>query len=100
MGRERLAPGTGMLFIFEEEGSHAFWMKNTLISLDLIFLTDRGRVSGVVTEAVPHDLTPRGGGFLSRYVVEVPGGWAATQGIVAGMEARFEGIALSEGTAP
>ncbi|HET6921867.1 MAG TPA: DUF192 domain-containing protein, partial [Anaeromyxobacteraceae bacterium] len=61
MFRRELPEGRGMLFVFEEEEEHSFWMKNTLISLDLIFVSGEGRVVGVVSRAEPLSLAPRTG---------------------------------------
>jgi uncharacterized membrane protein (UPF0127 family) len=91
MFRERLDQDAGMLFVFPAAGPHAFWMKNTLIPLDMIFIGDDGTVVGVVERAEPHSLQPRSGG-VSRYVLEVNGGWAAAHGIRKGDRVRFEGI--------
>lgn len=91
MFRSALPPDAGMLFIFDETGDHPFWMKNTLIPLDMIFVGDDGRVSGVVVRATPGSLEPRSGG-RSRFVLEVNGGWAEAHGVGAGDAVRFEGI--------
>jgi uncharacterized membrane protein (UPF0127 family) len=93
MYRTQLDDGAGMLFIFDDMGEHAFWMKNTLIPLDMIFIDDAGRVTGVVERATPGSLEPRSGG-PSRYVLEVNGGWAAARGVAAGDQVRFEGVLL------
>ncbi len=95
MGRERLEPGHGMLFVFEEEGEHVFWMKNTLVPLDMIFIDGLGRIVGIVARAEPLTSTERTAGRASRYVLEVPGGWAEEQGIKVGDGVRFEGPVLS-----
>jgi hypothetical protein len=92
MGRRELAPDAGMLFIFDQTAVHAFWMRNTLLPLDMIFLSDDGRVVGVVARAVPGDLTPRSAGGPSRYVLEVNGGWAEAHGVGPGDQARFEDV--------
>ena len=97
MYREHLEPSTGMLFIFERSDRLTFWMKNTLIPLDMIFVShgvDNAphRVVGIVANAVPHDLNPRGVDAMSRYVVEVPGGWAEKAGIHVGDVMRIEGL--------
>jgi hypothetical protein len=91
MFRKELADGKGMLFIFDEEGEHSFWMKDTLIPLDMIFVDSAGRVTGVVARARPLTLEPRIGG-TSRMVLEVPGGWAAEHGVRVGDRMRVEGI--------
>jgi uncharacterized membrane protein (UPF0127 family) len=92
MHRPSLAPDAGMLFLFDEPAVHAFWMKNTLIPLDMIFIGEDGRVSGIVARAVPGDLSPRAAGGPSRYVLEVNGGWAEAHGVAPGDRVRFENV--------
>jgi len=92
MFRERLAPGTGMLFVFPVTEEHAFWMQNTLVPLDMIFIDEAGRVVGVVERAEPLTTTLRTVGKPSRYVLEVAGGVAAERGIRPGDQVRFEGL--------
>lgn len=91
MFRKELADGQGMLFLFDEEGEHSFWMKDTLIPLDLIFVDSAGTVTGIVARARPLTLEPRSGG-PSRMVLEVPGGWAAAHGVRVGDRMRVEGL--------
>jgi uncharacterized membrane protein (UPF0127 family) len=91
MFRKELPEGRGMLFLFDEEGEHSFWMKDTLIPLDLIFVDSSGRVSGIVARARPLTLEPRSGG-PSRMVLEVPGGWAAAHGVRTGDRMTVEGL--------
>ncbi|MCC6625039.1 MAG: DUF192 domain-containing protein [Deltaproteobacteria bacterium] len=93
MLRRHLADGQGMLFIMPDQRVHAFWMKNTLIPLDMIFVDEQRVVAGVVERTEPLDLTPRSVGKPSRFVVEVPGGFAARAGIAAGDRMRIEGVA-------
>jgi len=98
MGRESLAAGLGMLFVFDTLKVQTFWMRKTLISLDMIFIagepTGKGaRVVGVVHEAAPRSTQIRSVEQASRFVVEVPGGWAAAQGIGPGVEVRFDAAA-------
>ncbi len=92
MQRERLAPDAGMLFVFDESEDHSFWMKDTLIPLDMIFVDEGGRVVGVVERAEPRTLSPRAVGVPSRYVLEVNGGWAAAHGVRPGDRVRFENV--------
>jgi len=89
MFRKELPDDRGMVFVFDEEGDHPFWMKNTLISLDLIFIDGHGRITGIVERAQPLTLEPRLGG-PGRYVLEVAGGWAARHGVKAGDKVRIE----------
>lgn len=92
MHRRELAEEAGMLFIFPEMGPRSFWMKNTLLPLDLLFIDDAGRVVGIVREAEPLTLTPRAVAAPSRYVLEVRGGWAARHGVAPGDRVRLDGV--------
>jgi uncharacterized membrane protein (UPF0127 family) len=74
MHRARLAPSTGMLFVFDEEAQHSMWMKNTFIPLDVLWLGEGARVVGVST-LTPGDLTARRAPMPVRYAVELPEGW-------------------------
>jgi uncharacterized protein len=89
---QHLPVDDGMLFIFEEESIHSFWMKNTLIPLDMIFIRADLTVAGVVENAEPLTLTPRTIDRPSQYVLEVNGGWAAERGVGEGTRVRFEGF--------
>ena len=91
MDRASLPPDAGMLFVFEETGRHGFWMKNTLIPLDMIFLSDDGRVLAVV-ERRPLGLDVTDGGVDSRYVLEVNGGWARDRGVARGDQVALENV--------
>jgi uncharacterized membrane protein (UPF0127 family) len=84
MYRTSLADGTGMLFVFPDDADHSFWMKNTLIPLDMLFLAADGRVVGIHADAKPLSTLPITVGASSRYVIEVPGGWAARHGVARG----------------
>lgn len=84
MFREELAPDAGMLFDFSEERPVAFWMQNTLIPLDMLFIKADGTIARVHAEAVPMDRTSIPSGEPVRFVLEIPGGRAAELGIEAG----------------
>jgi uncharacterized membrane protein (UPF0127 family) len=58
MHRQRVAPDAGMVFPFEEPRIASFWMKNTLIPLDIIFIRADGTISSIAANTVPHSLTP------------------------------------------
>lgn len=89
MFRRELPADTGMVFVFESSEEHSFWMHNTLIALDMIFLDEDRRVVGVVPSAAPRTDTPRTVGKPSRYVVEVAGGEAAAHAVGPGAQAAF-----------
>ncbi|MEI4233837.1 DUF192 domain-containing protein [Roseovarius sp. D22-M7] len=92
MNRDSLASGAGMLFVYPEPQRVAFWMKNTRIPLDMIFLDAGGTVQKVHHEAVPHDETPIFGGDNIQSVLEINGGLARRIGIEAGWELRHPAI--------
>lgn len=91
MFRRELAQDTGMLFLFPTTEEHAFWMHNTLIALDMIFLGEDRKVLGVVT-AAPQTDTLRSVHQPSRYVIEVSAGEAAAHAVGPGTRAVFVGI--------
>ncbi|PLL13686.1 hypothetical protein C0V75_06235 [Tabrizicola sp. TH137] len=92
MFRESMPASAGMLFVYEAPQRASFWMKNTLIPLDMIFADETGRVTRVHENAVPHDTTPIDGGDAVRFVLEINGGLAARMGIAAGAELRHPAI--------
>jgi uncharacterized membrane protein (UPF0127 family) len=92
MDRASLPEDGGMLFIFDESTVQSFWMKNTLIPLDMLFIDDEGMIVGVVESAEPRTLTERTVGKPSRYVLEVNGGWCRAHGVRAGDRVRFENV--------
>ena len=92
MYRRSLEPDRGMIFVFPASEEHTFWMHNTLIALDMIFLDEGRAVIGVVANAVPQTDTPRTLGKSSRYVVEVAAGEAAVHAVGPGTRAVFIGI--------
>jgi uncharacterized protein len=88
MFRETMDLGAGMLFVYESPRQAQFWMKNTLIPLDMIFADASGVVTRVHSNAIPGDLTPIDGGDGVVYVLEINGGLAAKLGIGPGAELR------------
>jgi len=84
MFRKSLAPDRGMLFVYKRPQPAAYWMKNTLIPLDIIFIQPDGRILSIVRNARPHDETPLPSGGLVLGVLEIAGGRAAQLGILPG----------------
>ncbi len=84
MFRQTLAPDAGMLFDFGMTEDVAMWMKNTLIPLDMLFITEDGRVVNIAQRTVPHSLEPVAGAEPVRYVLELGGGVTARLGIRPG----------------
>ena len=72
-----LAARTGMLFIFAKDGPRSFWMKNTPISLDMLFFASDGRLVTIIDNTEPFSLTARKSPKAAQYVLEIGGGEAA-----------------------
>ena len=81
-----------MLFVFPDEQEHSFWMKDTPLSLDIIFMNRGREVVGILHDTVPFSTRPLTVGVPSRYVLEVRGGVARRKGIAVGDSARFSGF--------
>lgn len=99
MFRTSAPQGTGMLFDYGAERTDiAFWMKNTLIPLDIIYIDGRGKIVRIVG-GKPLDETPLPAGGATRAVLEIAGGDAARRGIKAGDQVRHRifGNALVSG---
>ncbi len=88
MYRESLPSSAGMLFLYERPQRVSFWMRNTLIELDMIFLDPQGVVQHVHDRAQPLDETPIFGGSGLIAVLEINGGLSERLGIVPGTELR------------
>ncbi len=80
MFRDRLDPGQGMLFVFDEEGMQSFWMKNTLIALDMIWLDKDKRIVHIEPDVPPCKADPcpsYSSNIPAQYVLELKAGVAA-----------------------
>ena len=92
MGREELGKNKGMLFIFEKEGIYPFWMKDTLMPVDIIWIDDNYKVI-----YVNRNTPPCGEGFCAslqpskeaRYVLEINGGISRKIGLSEGSQLTF-----------
>ncbi len=82
----------GMLFVFERPQRVSFWMRNTLIPLDMIFVGPDGVIDHVHSMAVPLDETPIFGGTDIQYVLEINGGMAERLGLAAGNELQHPSV--------
>lgn len=94
MFRESLDSDSGMLFIFEEEGIYGFWMKNTLIPLDIIWLDSEGGVVEIITAdpCVEEECESFVPSRRARYVLELNSGDAERIGLEVGDELVFDGV--------
>ena len=92
MYRQHLPPDDGMLFLMGAEDDWHFWMKNTLIPLDIVFITRDFKVAGVLEHMKPLDRTSKAVGKPSLYVLEVNAGWTKAHGVQSGAAVTFEGV--------
>ena len=81
MHRQNLAQGQGMLFIFSKEDIQSFWMKNTLIPLDMVFFDADGAFVTIHRNVPPLSLKSRGSGAPAQFVLEINAGEAESFGI-------------------
>ena len=84
MFRKELPDGRGMLFDFQRDQEISMWMKNTLIPLDMIFITRDGRIHRIAENTEPHSLRPISSGGPVLAVLEVSGGTARKLGLAPG----------------
>ena len=92
MWRTEMGEGEGMLFIFDEEGRHGFWMKNTFIPLDIIWIDAEGKVVFILEDARPcgdRECEAFDPLVESKYVLEINGGLAGKLGIGVGDKLEF-----------
>jgi uncharacterized protein len=94
MFREHLPPDHGMLFLMGEERVWTFWMRNTLLPLDMIFIARDLTIAGIVENATPRTETLRQVTAPSLFVLEVNGGYCAAHHVIAGAKVRFDGVPL------
>ena len=92
--RRDLDDDQGMLFIFPAETVQSFWMKNTPISLDIVFISRDLRIVGIVHQAVPFSIASLSVSAPSQFVLEIKGGLSQRRGMAIGDSVRFEGISL------
>lgn len=84
MYRTELADDAGMLFDFKEQREVSFWMRNTFIPLDMIFIDAQGVVKNIHVNAIPHDVTGIPSEGPVQFVLEIPGGRSEEIGLKVG----------------
>ena len=84
MGREDFGPGDAMLFIFPEERWLSFWMKDTPVSLDIVFFDGEGRWINTAARTTPYSLDHHRSLGMGRFVLELAAGEAGRLGIGPG----------------
>ena len=89
MDRPSMPSAAGMLFVYDLPRPLSFWMRNTLIPLDMLFIDSKGIVRHIHHMAIPLDETPIDGG-TGIAVLEINGGLAKSMGISVGTELRHQ----------
>jgi Uncharacterized conserved protein len=93
MHRASLAPDSGMLFVYPDQALRAVWMKNTLIALDVLFLSETGKIISMLPSLPPCKTDPcpiYTSKFAARYMLEVNAGFIAQHGITIGQELTLD----------
>ena len=89
MYRKSMEDTKGMLFVFEVSEPHAFWMKNTIMSLDIIFVNENKEIVKIHKNTKPHSSESLPSGKPSIYVVEVIAGFCDKYGVKEGDKIEF-----------
>ncbi len=92
MFRTSMAEERGMIFVFEEPEEHHFWMRNTCIALDMLFIDTDGLIVGIEENVPTMNDRTYAVPCPSRYVLEVNAGYCRRHGIVAGQKVQLEGL--------
>ncbi len=92
MYRKAMPPEKGMIFLFAEKDIHSFWMHNTCIPLDMLFIDDDGLIVGIEENTPTISDDTFSVGCQSRYVLELNAGWSRAHGVMAGQKVKIEGI--------
>lgn len=100
MNRPSMATSAGMLFIYEKPQALSFWMRNTLIELDMLFVDPTGVIRSIHHRAIPLDETPIHGGRGLTHVLEINGGLARQLGVDVGDQLRHPSFAQDEAAWP
>lgn len=96
MFRDELKPSHGMLFVFGSSQDHPFWMKNTKLPLDIIFISEEKKVVGVIEGARPFSTETLSIERPSKFVLEVAAATCARRGIRTGDRVAFRGFDPSQ----
>ena len=97
MYRSELGPKKGMLFVFPQKGPQAFWMRNTKIPLDILYLADDGRIVNFYANTTPFSEKSLPSEEPVRFVLEVEGGFCEKHGIRPGDTVELGKLARLQG---
>jgi uncharacterized protein len=91
MYRTDMPQGAGMLFSWPDQRVRTFWMRNTCIPLDMLYITSEGIITGILEQVPTLNEAPRSIGCPVAHVLELNAGWARAHGIEPGMKVEIEG---------
>ncbi|AKT40904.1 DUF192 domain-containing protein [Chondromyces crocatus] len=92
MYRKSMPENQGMIFVFQGSENHTFWMRNTCIQLDMLFIDANGTIVGIEENTTTMTDRTFQVGCPSTYVLELNAGWTRKHGIKAGQKVQLEGI--------
>jgi len=92
MFRDHLADDRGMIFKMEDHRNQTFWMHNTCIPLDLVYIDDDGTIVGIEENAPTMDDSKFEVGCTSRFVLELNAAWTRKHGVASGQRVKLEGL--------
>ena len=95
MFRPTLTDSEGMIFSWPKSAPRSFWMRNTCLALDMLFIDDEGYVAGILEQVPPMNEAPRRVRCPAQHVLEVRAGWARAHGVKPGQRVDIS-AALSE----
>ncbi len=90
MYRTQLGADQGMLFSWNAAEPRSFWMRNTCIPLDMLFIADDGTIVGILEQVPTLNTLPRGVPCPARHVLELNAGWARQHGVLPGQRVDLE----------
>lgn len=90
MYRREMAEDHGMLFVFEDSQPRSFWMHNTCLPLDMLFVADDGYITGILENVPTMNDDSRSNPCKAKYVIEVNAGFCRKFGIKAGQSIKVE----------
>jgi uncharacterized protein len=91
MYRTSMRESRGMLFSWQDERVRNFWMHNTCIPLDMLYVTNEGIIAGILEQVPTLNDSPRGVQCPVAHVLELNAGWARAHGVAPGMKLKIEG---------
>lgn len=92
MLRKSMPDDRGMIFVFEQRSDHAFWMHNTCIPLDMMFIDRDGFIVGIQENVPTMNDNTYSVGCPSTYVLEVNAGWSRKHGVAPGQRVKLDGV--------